>query len=130
MSLIRELIPREDWFRAEWLELPDPMSTGFHFLGRGSAWHDREVRRHEIEAESPRSRHQETIARRRAATSAAIDRNVRPETIDGGWIAIAKLIQADCGVTVKTRGFGDKQIERDFWAELVRRGLWTRKRTK
>jgi hypothetical protein len=35
MAHVRELTPREEWFRAEWLELPDRLATGFHFLPVG-----------------------------------------------------------------------------------------------
>jgi hypothetical protein len=54
MAHVRELIPREDWFRAAWLELPDPLSTGLHFLGHGQrGWYDREVRWADIERRWP-----------------------------------------------------------------------------
>jgi hypothetical protein len=55
-STVREPIPREDWQRAQWLEFPDPLSTGFHFLGHGGPyWYDREVRWADIEALWPAS---------------------------------------------------------------------------
>jgi hypothetical protein len=55
MSPNRELTPREDWFRCDWYELPDPLSTGFHLVGR-LGWHDREVRWDQLETLVPRSR--------------------------------------------------------------------------
>jgi hypothetical protein len=124
LSPNRELIPREDWFQCDWYELPDPLSTGFHFAGR-LGWHDREVRRDQLEMLVPRSRLQQNIADRHAAICAAIDQGARPETTDGGWVGIAKSIRAACNVTATTRGFGDKHIEREFRAELKRRGQWS-----
>jgi hypothetical protein len=49
----RELIPREDWYRCEWYELADPLSTGFHFDLR-LGWCDREVQCDQLEALRPR----------------------------------------------------------------------------
>jgi hypothetical protein len=58
MSPTRELIPREDWYRCEWYDLPDPLSTGFHFAGHPRwsdrpMWSDREVRRDQLETLRP-----------------------------------------------------------------------------
>jgi hypothetical protein len=119
-ATVREPIPREDWQHAQWLELPVRGMTGFHFVRGGkSFWHDREVRRADIDALQSRSPEQQRIARREAAIRAAIAQGVRPETTAGGWKEIAKLIRAACsGVTAETRGFSDKHIERVFRAEL------------
>jgi hypothetical protein len=50
MAHSRALVPREEWFQAEWLELPDRLATGFHFLPvrEDPSWVDREVRRDQL----------------------------------------------------------------------------------
>src|SRR5215472_15468198 len=76
----RLLIPREDLCRCRWVELPDPLSTGFHFPP-SIRWYDREVRWEQLEVLHPRSPAQQAIAQRHAAICAAIDQGLRSETI-------------------------------------------------
>jgi hypothetical protein len=132
MSTVRELIPREEWFRCEWLELPDRLSTGFHFLGRGASWsraaswYDREVRRDELEALWLRFDSLVARVRRQAAVAAAVARGVRLENTPGGWKAIGGIVRTAAHVTDGARYFSDKAIERDFKKELRRRLKETR----
>jgi hypothetical protein len=49
----RILIPREDWWNCQYLELPDSMASGF-FFGPHERWYDLEIRRSEVEALWPR----------------------------------------------------------------------------
>jgi hypothetical protein len=129
MALIRELIPREEWFRAEWLESTlDPLINGFHFLplGRGDSWVDREVRRDELEALWPQLDSRAAQARRQAAVAAVVARGVRFENTSGGWKAIGKIVRAAAPVPDEAPGFSNKAIERDFKKELQRPSKKTR----
>jgi hypothetical protein len=56
MAHFRKRVPREEFFRYVWLELPDRLATGFHFVGHGRRdWYDREVRWADIERLWPAS---------------------------------------------------------------------------
>jgi hypothetical protein len=132
LAPVRAQIPREEWFRCKWLELPDPLSTGFHFLGGGAAWspaaswYDREVRRDELEALWPRFDSLAARAKRHVAVAAAVARGVRLENTPGGWRAIGAIVRTAAHVTDGAFGFSDKAIERDFKKELQRRLKETR----
>jgi hypothetical protein len=45
----RALMPREIWWNCQYLELPDPMASGF-FFGAGKRWYELEVKRSDVEA--------------------------------------------------------------------------------
>jgi hypothetical protein len=115
-----ELIPREELYRLEWLDLPGEFA-GLHFLGRRD-WVDREVRRADIEACWPQPPAPGVAARRRAAISALIDRGVRHDQ-QTTWLDIARLVQAEASVKWNASGYSPKSIEDDFRAEIKRRGL-------
>jgi hypothetical protein len=106
----RILIPREDWWNCQYLELPDSMASGF-FFGPHERWYDLEIRRSEVEALWPRPLEPSDGAptllspgpkggERKAASVAweiaeqiLGDEGRRPRRAHGGLTALARAIQ-------------------------------------
>jgi hypothetical protein len=132
LARFRELIPREDYWRAFWADprfqgvpdrqasIPDPLASGLHFGPGGPRWYDREVRHADVEKFWPQPPHLTRMARREAIIATMVANGVRLETDPRGWAGIADKVRAAAGISIDpvTKklpfGWGDKQIERDF----------------
>jgi hypothetical protein len=125
------LIPTQDWVDAfdwaggiPWFELPDSLSTGFHF-SPSKRWGNRRAPRADVQRLWPppnKRRSQRVLSQiRDAAIEAAIKQGTRPGK-NYPWGTFENRLRRECGAQEGEYGFGDRQIKRLVKATLKRLG--------
>jgi hypothetical protein len=114
-------LPLAEAAYAKWLETPDRLTAGFHFLPdprwgghgdrRSQTWGDRRAPRADVERLWPLSQASLPPQTREAVIEAALKRGERPGR-NVPWGTFIKRRMQECGAQQGDRGFSNRQIRR------------------